>query len=96
MKIGNLQLLEYNISEIKKTLDFTIKEIANDITFINQSVGFDLYINNTVVVPGQEFNTGGNYGEIINQNFNCRFQDTGGGTSKNCIILLKTYKHITP
>jgi hypothetical protein len=93
-KIGTTTLFEFNITEIKKEVDFAIKEMVNDMTFINQSDGYDLYINNTQIVPGQEFNIGGNYREINFQNYNCRFVSNGAPVSKKCIILLKTYKNV--
>ena len=92
--VNGLRLIEYNISELKKEVDFAIKEQVNDMTFINQSDGYDLYVNNTKIVPGQEFNTGGNYGEINFQNYNCRFVSNGAPVQRTCVILLKTYKNI--
>ena len=95
MRINNLSLLEFNITEIVKEKDFAIKELVNDMTFENQSENADLYVNNTKLVVGQAFNIGGGYREINFQNYNCRFVYTGVGVQKNkCVILLKTYKHI--
>jgi len=95
-KILSLFLLEYVIRDLEYQNDFTILELANDITFINQSQNANIYVNNTLLVPGQEFNTGGNYGEVNNQLYTVRFVYTGSGTQVNtCVVLLKTYKHVS-
>lgn len=93
--IQKRMLLEYYITDIEKQKDFSIQEIVNDITFINQSQNANIYVNNTLLVPGQAFNAGGNFGEVNYQLYNVRFVSNGGGAQVNsCVVLLKQYKHI--
>jgi hypothetical protein len=93
--IGRRMLLEYYITDIEKQKDFTIQELVNDITFINQSQNANIYVNNTLLVPGQAFDAGGNFGECNYQLYNVSFVYTGIGTQVNsCVVLLKQYKHI--
>jgi hypothetical protein len=95
MRIGNLQLLSFYITELKYQKDFTLKELVNDLTIINQSEGFDLYVNNTQLVEGQQFNIGGNYGEVNLENYTCRFVANGNPVVlQRAIVLLKQYKNI--
>ncbi len=95
MKVNGLELLEYHITDVEKENDFTIREIVNDITFINQSENVDVYVNNTKLVPGQAFNSGGNYREVNNQLYTVRFVYQGAGTQVNkCVVLLKKYSKL--
>lgn len=95
MRIGNLQLLDFYITELRYDKDFAIREIVNDLTIINQSEGYDLYVNNTQLVEGQQFNIGGNYGEINLENYTCRFVENGNPiVMKKAIVLLKQYKNV--
>jgi hypothetical protein len=95
MKANGLELIQFNIEDIEKEQDFTIKELVNDITFINQSQNVDIYVNNTKLIPGQAFNAGGNYREYNLQLYTVRFVYQGAGTQVNkCVVLLKKYTQI--
>lgn len=84
------EFLKYFIENRQFHDTFTIFETVNDLTIINQSRTNNLIVNNVVLVPGQQFNTGGNYGEYIDQQFNCSFssEDT---VNNSALVLLKRY-----
>ena len=89
---NGLPLISYSVQQWKKTNDYTFKEIVNDLTIINQSSGYDLFINDIQVVEGDEFNTGGGYREIINQSFQIKFKRNANPiVKKEMIILFKVY-----
>ena len=95
MTVNGLQLIPFYITELKHIQDFSIKEIVNDMTFLNQSEGYDVYVNNTQLVEGQEFNIGGGYREVNYENYTVRFVANGNPVvAKKCIVLLKQYKNI--
>jgi hypothetical protein len=73
--------------------DFTVFEEVNDISIINQSVASTLTVNNVILVPGQQFNSGGNVGELNQQQYNCHFSMIDL-VNNNCLVLLKRYTGI--
>lgn len=88
-----IRLLEFYTSSRQYKVDFNIYELVNDIAIINQSVNCNVFVDGVLIVPGQQFSAGGNYGEVNFQNYNVKIQDLGSGTP-NVLVLLKTYKHI--
>jgi hypothetical protein len=83
-------LFKYYIEPRLYPDNFTVFEEVNDITIINQSATATLTVNNVVLVPGQQFNSGGNSGEINQQQYNCHFSTTDL-INNQALVLLKRY-----
>ena len=88
--MDNMQLIKYYVEPRLYVDNFTIFEEVNDISIINQSLTATLTVNNVILVPGQQFNSGGNTGEINQQQYNCHFSTTDT-TDNNALVLLKKY-----
>jgi hypothetical protein len=91
---NNIKLLEFYTSSKQYTKSFNLFELVNDLAIINQSTNCNVYVDGVLLVPGQQFSAGGNYGEVNNQNYNVTIQDLGGGVP-SVLVLLKTYKNIS-
>jgi hypothetical protein len=87
------KLIKYYIEQRLYNDNFTLFETVNDLTIINQSTTNNLIVNNVVLVPGQEFNTGGNWGEYNQQQFNCHFSATDL-VNNQALVLLKRYPEL--
>lgn len=95
--VGHIELIPYDVVPMTKRVDFVINEIVNDMTIINQSTNVNIYVNETLLVPGQEYNTGGNFGEIHHQPYKIRFEATGIALptpAPVCIVLRKKYLNV--
>jgi hypothetical protein len=88
-----MRLIKYYIEQRLFNDNFTVFEEVNDISIINQSQTATLTVNNVVLVPGQQFNSGGNFGEINHQQYNCHFSTTDT-VNNQALILLKRYTGI--
>jgi alanine-alpha-ketoisovalerate/valine-pyruvate aminotransferase len=88
-----MRLIKYYIEQRLFNDNFTIYELVNDLTIINQSTTATLTVNNVVLVPGQQFNTGGNYAEYNHQQFNCHFSTTDT-VNNQALVLLKRYNEL--
>jgi hypothetical protein len=87
------EMIKYYIEQRLYNENFTLFELVNDLTIINQSAVNNLTVNNVVLVPGQEFNTGGNYNEYNQQQFNCHFSATDL-VNNQALVLLKRYPEL--
>jgi hypothetical protein len=85
-----MKLLKYYVEPRLYTENFTIFEEVNDISIINQSSIATLTVNNVILVPGQQFNSGGNNGEVNEQQYNCFFSTTDPANNQ-ALVLLKRY-----
>lgn len=85
-------LLEYFIEVRPYYASFVLKELVNDLTIINQNATGNITVNNVVLVPGQEFNSGGNNGEINNQTFTVNVD--AAATVVQVMVLLKRYTNV--
>jgi len=92
-KITKNDLISYYIEQRLFNANFTLFELVNDITIINQSATATLTVNNVVLVAGQQFNSGGNYGEYNQQQYNCHFS-TVDPVNNQALVLLKRYNQI--
>ena len=86
-------LISYYIEQRIFSDNFTLFETVNDLTIINQSATATLTVNNVVLVAGQQFNTGGNFGEYNQQQYNCHFS-TNDPVNNQALVLLKRYNQI--
>jgi alanine-alpha-ketoisovalerate/valine-pyruvate aminotransferase len=86
-------LISYYVEQRLFNDNFTLFEMVNDLTIINQSATNTLTINNVVLVPGQQFNTGGNFGEYNHQQYNCHFSATDTANNQ-ALVLLKRYNQL--
>lgn len=91
-KIGNQHLLEYRVEFKPYYASFVLQELVNDLTIINQNATGNIKVNNTVLIPGQEFNAGGNQGEINNQTYTVNVDPTA--TDVLVMVLLKRYTNV--
>lgn len=89
---NNHRLLEYFIEVRPYYASFVLKELVNDLTIINQNATGNITVNNVVLIPGQEFNAGGNNGEINNQTFTVNVD--AAATSVQVMVLLKRYTNV--
>jgi short-subunit dehydrogenase involved in D-alanine esterification of teichoic acids len=91
-----IQLIEYYIEPRIYNRDFSLFELVNEVVIINQFTNANVIVNNVVLIPGQEFSSGGNYAEINNQQYNVTINLTGAlPLSGNVLVLLKRYKNVT-
>ena len=72
---------------------FVLNELVNDLTIINQNATGNITVNNVTLVPGQEFNAGGNNGEINKQTYTVNIDDAATGAK--VVVLLKRYSDVT-
>jgi len=89
---NNKTLLEYFIEVRPYYASFVLKELVNDLTIINQNATGNITVNNIVLIPGQEFNSGGNNGEINNQTFTVNVD--AAATNVQVMVLLKRYTNV--
>ena len=87
------RFIPYYIENRTYNDNFTLFELVNDLTIINQSATNNLTVNNVVLVPGQSFNTGGLQAEFNHQQFNCHFSATDI-VNNNAVVLLKRYPQL--
>ena len=94
-RLGNLSLIEYYTENRVYTANFTLTELVNDGAIINQSVDCNITVNNVLLVVGQEYNFGGNYGEINNQIYIVNIVPLAGTPQPKIVVLIKRYKGVT-
>lgn len=92
--INNHQLLEYYTENRVYTANFTLTETVNDGAIINQSVDCNITVNNVLLVVGQEYSFGGNYGEINRQIYIVNVIPLTPTAAPQIIVLLKRYKGV--
>jgi len=92
-KIGNTELLEYFIEPRQYQQPFTLNELVNDCSIINQGTA-NILVSNVILIPGQSFDFGGNSQEINKQTFQVTQQAGSSGTF-SVIVLLKRYINVT-
>lgn len=86
-------LVKFYIEPRQFNDNFTLFELVNDLTIINQSQTNNLVVNNVVLVPGQAFNIGGNQREYNQQQYNCHFSATDL-VNNQALVLLKRYPEL--
>lgn len=92
--INGFQLLEYFTENRIYTDSFTLTETVNDGAIINQSVDCNIKVNNVILVVGQEYAFGGNYGEINRQIYIVTVIPLAGSPQPQIAVLLKRYKGV--
>jgi hypothetical protein len=90
---GKIPLIEYGIDFWPYYNSFVLNELVNDLSIINQCATANITVNNVLLIPGQAFDAGGNYGEIIKQTFTVTVAPGSSGAIQ-ILALLKRYKDV--
>lgn len=91
--VKKIPLLQYYTDFWMYYASFVLNELVNDLTIINQNATGNITVNNITLVPGQEFNAGGNNGEINKQTYTVNVDSSA--TAPKVVVLLKRYSDVT-
>lgn len=87
-----LNLIEYSVLINQYNTGQPIETKCNSITFFNAGTSMML-INGIAFQPGQQLSFDGNFGEILNDNYNISFADIPPtGTANMVNVYRKIYK----
>ena len=92
--VNGIKLLQYYTENRLYTSNTVLYELVNDGAIINQSTDCNVTVNDVVLVPGQEYGFGGNFGEVNLQTYTITFIPTGVSPVQQVAVLLKKYKNV--
>jgi hypothetical protein len=95
--MGNYKLnkivntVEYRLRFLKFRANTVLFERFNTASIVNLSTNANVSFQGITLVPGQQFEIGGNFGEVNYQQYNIDFIETGGAATFLCVVTLKNY-----